>query len=266
LARVSAWLISKPAFSKIRPRMRAVSLWSSTNRIRICRANAGSATGKLIRYDLENERPTNIIDSAGLTLTRHRRFKPRGEGEVDLGQFDSECEVFAVDGAAMVLRRTALDDIAVDGEHLDENFVAHKEDHDISWRVRLAGWECWYVPLAVAYHARSTRGLGSKSYLKAIKEFHRHEGEKSDRVQMHAMKNQWLMLLKNEDGRNFVRDAPFILGREIVVFGHNLVFAPRALRAIPATIRILPETLRKRRAAKARQRMSAGALRRWLDG
>ena len=31
------------------------------------------------------------------------------------------------------------------------------------------------------------------------------------------------------------------------------------------TIRILPETLRKRRAAKARQRMPAAALRRWID-
>ena len=45
-------------------------------------------------------------------------------------------------------------------EYLDENFYTHKEDHDISWRLRLAGWECWYVPRAVAYHARTTRGLG----------------------------------------------------------------------------------------------------------
>ena len=31
------------------------------------------------------------------------------------------------------------------------------------------------------------------------------------------MKNQWLMLLKNEDGFNFVRDFPFILAREAMV-------------------------------------------------
>jgi GT2 family glycosyltransferase len=229
------------------------------------RPRAGAATGKLIRYDLERAQATNVIDSAGLILTRQRRLKARGEGEVDAGQFDSEREMFALDGAAVVLRRAALDDIAVDGEYLDENFVSHKEDHDLSWRVRLAGWECWYVPQAVAYHGRTTRGLGSKAYLKAIGEFHRQQSEKGDEVRRHAMKNQWLLLLKNEDGYNFVRDAPFILARELTVLGHSLVFSPRTLGAIPMTIRILPETLKKRRAAKARQRMDAAALRRWID-
>jgi GT2 family glycosyltransferase len=228
-------------------------------------AGAGAASGKLIRYDLERGEVTNVIDSAGLILTRQRRLKARGEGELDAGQFDTEREVFAIDGAAMVLRRSALDDIMVDGEYLDENFVAHKEDHDLSWRVRLAGWECWYVPGAVAYHGRSTRGLGSQAYLKAIGEFHRQQSEKTAAVRRHAMKNQWLLLLKNEDGYNFIRDAPFIVVRELTVLAHNLVFSPRSLKAIPMTIRILPETLRKRRAAKRRQRMEPVALRRWLD-
>ena len=229
------------------------------------RVRAGAATGKLIRYDLERAEATNVIDSAGLILTRQRRLKARGEGEVDVGQFDAEREVFALDGAAVVLRRAALDDIMVEGEYLDENFVSHKEDHDLSWRVQLAGWECWYVPKAVAYHGRTTRGLGSKSYLKAIGEFHRQQAEKTDQVRRHAMKNQWLLLLKNEDMYNFIRDAPFIIARELAVLGHSLVFSPRTLKAIPMTIRILPETLRKRRAAKAKQRMDAAALRRWID-
>jgi GT2 family glycosyltransferase len=220
----------------------------------------------LIRYDLERGEATNVIDSAGLVLTRQRRLKARGEGEVDAGQFDAEVEVFGLDGAAVVLRRAALDDIVVDGEWLDENFVSHKEDHDLSWRVRLAGWECWYVPEAVAYHARTTRGLGSTAYLQAIGEFHRQQAEKSDAVRRHAMKNQWLLLLKNEDAYNFIRDAPFIIARELTVLGHSLVFSPRSLKAIPMTIRILPETMRKRRAAKRRQRMDAAALRHWLDG
>ena len=39
----------------------------------------------------------------------------------------------------------------------------------------------------------------------------------------------------------------------------------RTLKSILMTVLILPETLRKRRAAKARQRMDAAALRRWID-
>ena len=90
--------------------------------------------------------------------------------------------------------------ISVLGEYLDENFFAHKEDHDISWRLHLAGWECWYVPTAVAFHGRTTRGLGTGGYLSAIRDFHQTEREKSQPVRVNAMKNQWLMLLKNEDG------------------------------------------------------------------
>jgi GT2 family glycosyltransferase len=227
---------------------------------------AGAAIGKLLRYDLEADRPTNVIDTAGLVLTRQRRIVPRGEGEWDSGQFDEALEVFAVDGAAPVVRRSALQAISVAGEYLDENFFAHKEDHDVSWRVRLAGWECWYVPSAVAYHGRTTKGLGASGYLSAIRRFHRNEREKSNFVRVHAMKNQWLMLLKNEDRHNFLRDFPFILAREAMVVVHNLLFAPRALVAIPMTLRILRETLAKRRAAKAKQRMDPRALRRWLRG
>jgi GT2 family glycosyltransferase len=225
---------------------------------------AGAAIGKLLRYDLTSDRPTDFIDTAGLLLTRQRRLMPRGEGERDSGQYDDAVEVFAVDGAAPVVRRSALEAISVNGEYLDENFFAHKEDHDVSWRVRLAGWECWYAPSAVAYHGRTTRGLGASGYLSAIRRFHQNEREKSDFVRVHAMKNQWLMLLKNEDRYNFARDFPFILAREVMVVVHNLVFAPRALVAVPMTLRIFRETLRKRRAAKATQRMDPRALRHWL--
>ena len=226
---------------------------------------SGAAIGKLLRYDLATDEPTDVIDTAGLFLTRQRRMTPRGEAERDTGQYDDAREVFAVDGAAIVLRRSALEEISVDGEYLDENFFAHKEDHDVSWRLRLAGWECWYAPAAVAYHGRTTRGLGSSGYVSAIRSFHRNEREKSQFVRVHAMKNQWLMLLKNEDAYNFVRDFPFILARESMVVAHNLLFAPRALVAVPMTLRIVPETLRKRRAAKSRQRMRPPTLRQWLN-
>jgi GT2 family glycosyltransferase len=226
---------------------------------------AGAAMGKLLRYDLANDQPTDVIDTAGLVLTRQRRMMPRGEGERDIGQFDTACQTFALDGAAIVVRRSALEAISVDGEYLDENFVAHKEDHDVSWRLQLAGWECWYVPSGLAYHGRTTRSLGSTAYLTAIRSFHRSEQEKSEPVRIHAMKNQWLMLLKNEDGYNFVRDFPFIFAREAMVVTHRLLFAPRSLVAVPMTLKVLRETLRKRRAAKAKQRMNPRSLRRWLD-
>ena len=228
------------------------------------RPEAGAAIGKILRYDLNADAPTGLIDTAGLLLTRQRRFMPRGEGEPDNGRYDVAIEVFAVDGAALVARRAALEATAFEDEYLDENFLTHKEDHDISWRLRLAGWECWYVPSAVAYHARTTRGLGSTSYLSAIRSFHRNEQQKSRRVQVNAMKNQWLMLIKYEDGFNFVRDLPFILTRELTIAFHHLLFAPRSLAAIWITLKLLPQTLRKRRAVKRGQVVDPRELRRWL--
>jgi hypothetical protein len=123
---------------------------------------------------------------------------------------------------------------------------------------------CWYVPSAVAYHARTTRGLGSTSYLSAIRRFYRNEQQKSQRVKVNAMKNQWLMLIKYEDGFNFVRDLPFILTRELTIAFHHLLFAPRALAAIPMTLKLLPQTMRKRRAVKRSQVMDPRDLRRWI--
>jgi GT2 family glycosyltransferase len=228
------------------------------------RPEAGAAIGKILRYDLSADAPTDVIDTAGLVLTRQRRFMPRGEGEADNGRYNAEEEVFAIDGAALVARRTALEAAAFGDEYLDESFITHKEDHDISWRLRLVGWECWYVPCAVAYHARTTRGLGSTSYLSAIRSFHRNEQQKSRRVQVNAMKNQWLMLIKYEDRFNFVRDLPFILTRELAIAVHHLVFAPRSLAAVPMTLKLLPRTLSRRRAVKRSQVMDPRDLRRWL--
>src|ERR1044072_3701660 len=83
-------------------------------------------------------------------------------------------------------------------------------------------------------------------------------------MQINAMKNQWLMLLKNEYLPNFARDFPFIVGRELLVLGHRLLFSPRSLVAVPMTLRLTRETLRKRRAVKRTRRVSPKAVRGWL--
>jgi GT2 family glycosyltransferase len=237
---------------------------SEVARLFATRPRAGAAIGKLLRYDLENDHATTIIDSAGLVLTRQRRIMPRGEGEEDVGQLDEECQVFALDGGALIARRRALESVAIGGEYLDSTFYFHKDDHDLSWRLRLAGWECWYVPTAVAYHGRTTRGLGSTPYLSAPRRFHRNQQAKSPFVRVHAMKNQWLMLVKNEDAYNLARDFPYILAREAAVLAHTAVFAPRALAAIPLTLRALPQALAKRRAIKRTQAVTPTAVRRWI--
>jgi GT2 family glycosyltransferase len=225
----------------------------------------GMATGKILRYDLDADRPLDVIDTTGLAIRRSRRFVTRGEGQRDTGKFDSTEEVIGADGAALFARRTMLESIAIDGEYFDESFFMYKEDWDLSWRVKLAGWSCWYVPAAVAFHCRTSRGLGDKGYLSSIRRYHENEKAKPPSVRFHSLKNQWLMLVKNEDRRNFLVDLPFIIARESLVLGYNLLFAPKTLLAVAEFVKLLPATLAKRRIIKARQVTPPRELRQWLS-
>ena len=224
----------------------------------------GAAGGKLLRYDLEAGRETELIDTAGVRLGRNRRVSARGEGERDTGQYDRAEQLFGVDGAGMFLRRSTLESVALDGEYFDASFFMHKEDTDLCWRLRLLGWEIWYLPRAVGAHGRTTRGLGDRGYLGAISAFHRNERAKRQPVRLHAAKNQWLMLTKNEDRQNFVRDLPFIVGRELGVLAYNAIFAPRTLLAVRDYVRLLRPTIRKRRLIRERRVVRADEMRSWF--
>jgi GT2 family glycosyltransferase len=226
---------------------------------------ASCATGKILRYDLEGDLETNIIDTTGLTIGRDRRVADRGENEADTGRFEREEEVFGVSGAALVARRAALEDVAVGGEYLDESFHMYKEDIDLSWRFRLAGWECWYVPSAVAHHGRTVHGLGRRSYLADMRRFHENEQAKPILTRMNSMRNHWLLLLKNEDLSNFLRDAVRILGREALVLGYNVVSSPAdTMTTLASLLRTIPEARLKRRTIKRRQHVSPAEVRRWF--
>jgi GT2 family glycosyltransferase len=228
------------------------------------RPRAACANGKILRYDLVEDRPTQLLDTAGLSIGRNRRGTDRGEGTDDDGAFDAEEQIFAANGAAFFARRRALEDVAVEGEVLDETFFMYKEDLDLSWRLRLAGWECWYVPTARAYHARTSRGLGSMAYRSSPLEFHRQQRVKPQLSRTNSMRNQWLMLVKNEDLSNLVRDFPHIAIRELSIVAWALLFSPRTLVAVPEFARSLRRALAKRRVIKRRQAVPPAALREWF--
>jgi GT2 family glycosyltransferase len=228
------------------------------------RPRAACANGKILRYDLVEDRPTELLDTAGLSIGRNRRGMDRGEGSDDEGSFEVEEQVFAANGAAFFARRRALEDVAVDGEIFDESFFMYKEDLDLCWRLRLAGWECWYVPTAHAYHARSSRGLGSLSYRSSPLAFHRQQRLKPPLSRTNSMRNQWLMLVKNEDLSNLVRDLPHIALRELGVVVWTILFSPRTLVAVPEFGRLLRRALAKRRLIKQRQVVPAAAMREWF--
>jgi GT2 family glycosyltransferase len=67
---------------------------------------------------------------------------------------DSERRVDWAIGAALLLRRAALEEIG----GLDDSFFMYGEDLDWCWRANDAGWEVWFAPDAVVRHVGNASG------------------------------------------------------------------------------------------------------------
>jgi GT2 family glycosyltransferase len=92
-----------------------------------------------------------LLDGAGDWLAWRGAALRRGQGEPDGGRYDQPCTVFAACGAMAVYRRAALEAVGP----FDEQFETGLEDLDWSFRAQLLGYDCVYVPSAVAYHMGS---------------------------------------------------------------------------------------------------------------
>lgn len=216
-------------------------------------AVTGMATGKLLRGRGDCDSGW-IIDSTGLFLNRQRRPHDRGQGELDRGQYDRPAEVFGACGAASLCRRRMLDDIACQGEVLDEDFFVYYDDADLSWRAQLRGWRCLYEPCAVAWHER-----GGGDTLRR-----RSNAPKLAFAQVHAVKNRYLMMLKNDTWASLVPALPAIIAGDLLRASYVLLCRPAVARAYREVWRLRGRALTKREITQARRRVSDRDMRRWF--
>jgi hypothetical protein len=102
-----------------------------------------------------------ILEADGKTLNHcggsldlmSAQTQHRGAGEPDHGQYDEATDVEYVTGAALAVRRDALERVGL----MDERFFpGYYEDTDFCLRVRHAGLRIRYVPEAVVIHHVST--------------------------------------------------------------------------------------------------------------
>jgi O-antigen biosynthesis protein len=116
--------------------------------------------GAYERVTLEPTGPgSRVINNAGAVVLEDFSLADRGFLEVDIGQYDREEDVEAWSGAAVVLRRTYIDDVG----RFDEPFFLYYEDADLSWRGRNRGWRYRYIPTSLVEHehSASARSMGS---------------------------------------------------------------------------------------------------------
>ena len=220
-----------------------------------------SVQGKMLRPE-PNADGQYIFDGTGLVINRMRVVKDRGQLEVDRGQYDTPEEVFAVCGAAPVHRRAALEDIAIDGEVIDEDITAFFDDSDIGWRLQHQGWKVWYQPTAVLYHER---GVGqSPTGYRNIFALAKFRKQFSLRTKQLSWKNKIYIVLKNDFGKTLRRDWFKILARELATFAFILVFETATLKVLPTVFKQLPNIMRKRKIIKERSVLGDNNINRFI--
>jgi GT2 family glycosyltransferase len=133
----------------------------------------------------------NQMHYTGLTLCR-------GLGEAK-GSYSHTEEVTAVSGAAFAVRREVFLELG----GFDDNFFMYMEDADLSWRARLAGYRCLYVPGSVIYHDYALHFGARKTF--------------------YEERNRYQMLLKVLDRRTLLLLLPALLLAEVVTWGFALL-------------------------------------------
>jgi GT2 family glycosyltransferase len=178
------------------------------------RSNAGVIGPKLVDWD-EHGR----IISAGLTIDKTGVVSPLVEpGELDQEQHDAVRDVFAVDGAFLLVRN----DLAVSLGGFEPDIWPHGEDIDFCWRAQIAGARVLVAPAARASHRAATRdgyraGLQSLEDANDRKERARHR----DGIRASEVRHRVRMVLANYTGLHLLRVIPQLL---IVQMG-ELVYA-----------------------------------------
>lgn len=212
----------------------------------------GTICGKLLTirptFDLPEK---ELVDSTGIYFTPMLRHLDRGSQEVDNGHFLNFEYVFGATAAAALYRRQMIDDIKISGEFFDPDFFVYREDADVAWRAQLMGWRCIYTPLARGYHVRAVLP-GNRRALPPV-------------INMHSVKNRFLMRIKNMTPDLYKRNWWSITWRDAVVLSACLLHEHSSLKAFSYLIGNYKRVWHKRREIMKRRRAKDDYIASWFS-
>ncbi|MGH9629608.1 MAG: glycosyltransferase family 2 protein [Bryobacteraceae bacterium] len=212
----------------------------------------GTVCGKLLSIKSTFDLPDQpLVDSTGIYFTPMLRHLDRGSQTVDEGQYLKHEYVFGATAAAALYRRTMIDDISVDGNFFDPDFFVYREDADVAWRAQLLGWQCVYTPDATGYHVRNVLPGNRRALPPSIN--------------MHSVKNRFLMRIKNVSGDLYRRNWASITFRDALVFACCLLREHTSLAAFWYVARTWNRQLEKRRAIMSRRKVSDEYMAGWFS-
>jgi GT2 family glycosyltransferase len=130
------------------------------------------------------------LEYAGLArVLKWRAFRRVHRPRLDEKMLD--CSVDWIDGACLLLRREALDEVGL----FDERFFMYSEDEDLCFRLKQKGWKVCYSEAGTGFH----RGAASSSQIRVemLRQFYlsqmlflfKHSGRPSVSIFNYAMKS-----------------------------------------------------------------------------
>src|SRR3989441_5806399 len=202
----------------------------------------GTVCGKLLAMTASFDIPARpLVDSTGIYFNPMLRHLDRGSREVDTGHYLQYEYVFGATAAAALYRREMIEDISLDGEFFDSDFFVYREDADVAWRAQLMGWRCIYAPYARGYHVRKVLP-GNRRAL-------------PPEINMHSVKNRFLMRIKNISPDLYRRNLLSITARDLTVLMCCLLWEHTSLRAFWYLGKNLSRVMAKRRLIQASRRV-----------
>src|SRR6202050_1868274 len=214
-------------------------------------AQVGAVCGKLLTILASFDLPDKpLVDSTGIYFTPMLRHLDRGSQEVDNVHYLQHEYVFGATAAAALYRRAMIEDVSIGDEFFDPDFFVYREDADVAWRAQLMGWRCIYTPLARGYHVRNVLPGNRRALPPAIN--------------MHSVKNRFLMRIKNMTGDLYRRNWMSITGRDLVVLGACLLHERSSLKAFGYLAKNWRRVWSKRQEIMRRRRAKDDYTARWF--
>ena len=183
-------------------------------------SNVGGAIPKILHIDQQN-----TINSLGVLINYTGIAYPNLLGQKDPGYqepFESAC------GGIFMLRREVYETVG----GFDEDLFLYHEDHDLSWRVRLAGWHLKVAPQAIMYH--------HYKFNKGILKYYSSE------------KNRLHILLKNMEVKTLALISPALIIVEFSQWFHAAInkWFLLKMKSYFEILILLPSILTKRKKQK----------------
>ena len=208
------------------------------------RSNAGVVGAKLVDWERHD-----MLSSVGLAIDKTGVVAPLAEpGELDQEQHDAVRDVFAVDGAFMLVRGDLFSTL----RGFDPALAPHGEDVDLCWRAQVAGARVLVAPGARVAHVAATVN-GMRSVADAQPPPAPNPDRVRDQIRPVQVRHRVRMVLTNYKPFHLLRVVPQMLAVQFLELLYALVAGrPRVAAALVGAWRANLRDLSNISAARSR--------------